>query len=92
MRTRITIVTTPVCHYREEVRQTLDTLARDYPFDVREVPLDSAEGHALVNEHRPAIMPLVLVDDVYLSEGPLARRSLEGLLLARRETAPVGAR
>lgn len=92
MRTRITIVMPPVCHYREEVRQALDALARDYPFEVREVPLDSAEGHALVDEHRPAMMPLVLVDDVYLSEGPLARRSLEGLLLARGEAAPAGTR
>ncbi|GAA1636107.1 glutaredoxin [Georgenia ruanii] len=90
MTTRITIVTTPVCHFQEEVRQTLDALARDYPLEVREVALDSREGHALVNAHRPAMMPLVLVDDVYLSEGPLARRSLEGLLLARHEAVPAG--
>ena len=73
------------------MRQALDALARDYPLRVREVPVDSLEGHALVNAHRPAMMPLVLVDDVYLSEGPLARQSLENRL-ARGEAAPAAAR
>lgn len=73
---RITVVSTPACHFCEDADQALQELARDFAMEVSHVALDSAEGRRLVAVHRPAMSPLVLLEGAYFSSGRLPRKKL----------------
>lgn len=78
----VTVVTGHVCPLYAEVLQTLDEVSKKFPLKIREVLVGSTEADDLIEEHAPAMLPLVLVDGVYLSEGPLPRAELERILAA----------
>ncbi|HEX6208189.1 MAG TPA: glutaredoxin [Actinomycetota bacterium] len=77
------MVTAPGCHLCADAREALATLARQFPLEVREVGASSPEGLTLVAKHRPALQPLVLVDEVFFSAGRLPRRKLRRRLERR---------
>ncbi|HEX7805706.1 MAG TPA: glutaredoxin [Cellulomonas sp.] len=85
----VTVVHAEACHYCDEAERELAALAEQFALAVRVVPLDSVEGRGLVDLHRPAMNPLVLVDGAYFSSGRLPRKKLTRLLTAGA-SAPVG--
>lgn len=85
----VTVVHAEACHFCDEAERELTSLAKQFPLAVRLVPIDSVEGRSLVDLHRPAMNPLVLVDGAYFSSGRLPRKKLARLLDA---SAPAPAR
>ena len=85
----VTVVTGHVCPLYAEVLHTLDEVGGTFPLKIREVLVGSTEADNLIEEHAPAMLPLVLVDGVYLSEGPIPRAELEHVLAARTEPTPA---
>jgi hypothetical protein len=79
----ITLVHAPACHLCADAQTALAELGGQFPIDVDLVLADSAAGRTLVDAHRPAMFPLVLVDGVFLSAGRLPRGKLRALLAAR---------
>lgn len=79
----ITVVHTPACHFCADAHEALDEVAREFSVQVELVPGDSDAGQALLQEHRPALFPLVLVDGAYFSQGRLPRRKLRSRLAGR---------
>lgn len=75
------VVTSPACHLCEDA---LDVLSDAAPaVVVRTVDIRSDEGRALIERHRPALTPLVLVDGAPFSVGRLSRGKLHQLLAGR---------
>lgn len=88
--TQITVVTAPGCHFCEDAEEVLSRLDRQgHGVQIHLVEATSAEGAALLAEHRPAMNPLVLVDGQYFSAGRLPRRKLEAHLLQRARSPRV---
>lgn len=72
------VVTAPSCHLCEDA---LGVLREWEPaLQVRAVDIRSEEGRALVERHRPALTPLVLIDGRLFSAGRLSRGKLRRLL------------
>lgn len=88
---RVTVVTSPACHFCQDAQAALADLARSRPLAVRVVAADSGEGQALVGAHGAGMFPLVLVDGVFFAAGRLPRRKLARVLDARAG-ARAGAR
>lgn len=86
----ITVVESEGCHFCADARQVLNDFSTSYPLRISTVPMTSDPGRALVQEHRPALSPLVLVDGEFFSQGRLPRRKL-AKLLAQRLGAPAAA-
>ena len=80
---RVTVVHAPACHFCDDAGRALAELADGWPLVVHVVELESPEGAQLVQRHRPAMNPLVLVDGEYFSSGRLPRKKLVRLLTAR---------
>ena len=74
--TAITLVHSTACHFCDEAEDVLAELGEQYAIDVTLLAAESAAGAALLAEHRPAMYPLVLVDDAYFSNGRLSRKKL----------------
>ncbi|NMM16788.1 MAG: glutaredoxin [Cellulomonas sp.] len=87
----VTVVHAEACHFCDEAERELTSLAEQFALAVRLVPLDSVEGWSLVDLHRPAMNPLVLVDGAYFSSGRLPRKKLARLLAARASAAGLDA-
>ncbi|GIG30740.1 glutaredoxin [Cellulomonas marina] len=79
----VTVVHAPACHFCHDAEEALAAMARDVPLVVRSVGIDTDEGRALVAEHRPAMNPLVLLDDQFFSAGRLPRKKLSRTLAGR---------
>ena len=81
---RITLVTAPGCHFCADADAAITELTEaGYPLTLETVEANSARGLDLIALHRPAMNPLVLVDDRYFSAGRLPRRKLKALLETR---------
>jgi hypothetical protein len=88
---RITVVDAPGCHLCEDAREVLTAMTRaGHRLQVRTIGVGSPEGRALMQHHRAALSPLVLVDGNFFSHGRLPRRKL-GRLLESRTSAPAHA-
>ncbi len=87
---RVTLVTAPACHFCEDARAALETLAQQYPLAAEETAADSPAGQALLHEHGTGMFPLVLVDGDFFAAGRLPRRKLARLLAARGAAAAAG--
>jgi hypothetical protein len=85
----VTVVTGRVCPLYGDVLRILDEVGEQHPLKVREVLVGSIEADALIDEHAPAMLPLVLLDGTFLSEGPLPRAELESRLAASESAALV---
>lgn len=82
--TRITLVTAPGCHFCADAATAVTELTEaGHPLALETVEATSARGLELIALHRPAMNPLVLVDDRYFSAGRLPRRKLKALLESR---------
>lgn len=86
----MTIVRAQGCHFCDDAERVVLALAERYPVDLRLVEMKSPAGLALVAVHRPAMNPLVLLDDVYFSAGRLPRLKLAALLVERAARSSVG--
>lgn len=86
---RITVVTAPACHFCRDALDALDDLGRDFRLQIVELDARTADGSALMQRHRAAMSPLVLLDDVFLSAGRLPRNKLRKHLAARASQAAV---
>lgn len=73
----ITLVVAPACHLCEDAKSTLAGLAQSYPITVHVVSIGTEAGHALMQQYRAPMSPLVLLDGQYFSSGRLPRRKLE---------------
>lgn len=88
---RVTVVHSPASHFCEDADAALEALSETYLLAVERVDIRTPAGQALVRAHRPAMSPLVLVDDTFFSSGRLPRKKLVRLLERRLAgTAPVG--
>ncbi|KQY47971.1 glutaredoxin family protein [Cellulomonas sp. Root137] len=89
---RITVVKKAACQLCDQANAVLAELAMDHPIEVNVLDAQSEVGRYLVARHRPPLAPLVLVDDVYFSAGPLPRRKLERTLtvLSTRDASVAG--
>lgn len=76
----VTLVHTSGCHFCDDAATALSALAAEFPLTVDAIDVTDARGAALAHRHRPALFPLVLVDDVFFSAGRLPRRKLRQLL------------
>ena len=79
----VTVVHASACHFCDDAGRALAELADSWPLVVHVVELESTEGTRLVQRHRPAMNPLVLVDGEYFSSGRLPRKKLVKLLAGR---------
>ena len=87
---RVTVVTSPACHFCDDAREALRGLAREYPLTVEETAAGSPAGQALLRQHGTGMFPLVLVDGAFFAAGRLPRRKLARLLAARGAAATAG--
>lgn len=77
---QVTIVESEGCHFCVAAGEALAEAAARYPLAVRTIDARSAEGQALLQEHRATMSPLVLLDGSFFSHGRLPRRKLAKLL------------
>jgi alkyl hydroperoxide reductase subunit AhpF len=90
--TTLTVVSSPACHFCDDADRALRLLAEQFAFAVARVALDSPEGRRLVEEHRPSMTPLVLVDGEFFSSGWMSRRKLAARLTATGAARPERSR
>jgi glutaredoxin len=76
----ITLVHAPACHFCADAQKALAELGQQFPITVELVEAESPVGAALIEEHRPALFPLVLLDGEFFSTGRLPRRKLRAVL------------
>lgn len=76
----VVVLTSDACHLCDDALDALRELAPEHGLWIREIPMDSPEGLALVRQHRPAMPPAVLVDGALFSVGRLPRKKLRKLL------------
>lgn len=80
---RVTVVEAEACHFCEDASKALQELKVLYPLEMRIINVRDAIGAGLMQEHRAAMSPLILVDDEFFSQGRLPRAKLRKLLAAR---------
>ena len=73
---RLTLVTSPGCHFCEDADHVLAPLVAAGLIEFGKLAAESPEGERLVSDHRPALLPLVLLDGDFFSAGRLPRRKL----------------
>ncbi len=86
-RPRITLVESPACHFCQDARQAIDEIGREHPLELEIRDVRSTEGASLMQIHRAAMSPLVLLDGEFVSSGRLSRGKLRKLLSAREVVA-----
>lgn len=70
----VTLVEARACHFCEAARGVIDRVAEDFPLDLTVVSSRSERGVALVQRHRASMLPLVLVEDRFVSNGRLSEK------------------
>lgn len=83
----LTVVEAEACHFCHDAREALDGLASRYPLDITSIDARDPLGIELMQEHRAAMNPLVLVDGAFFSQGRLPRGKLQRLLNERATSA-----
>ncbi len=79
----ITVVEAEACHFCHDARMALDELTADYPLRIRTLDMREPAGFQLMQEHRAALSPLILIDGAFFSQGRLPRGKIKQLLEAR---------
>ena len=74
------MVTSPGCHFCEDARVALATLADQGSVTLTVIDAETPDGESLIRLHRPALFPLVLIEGDYFSAGRLPRRKLAATL------------
>lgn len=75
-----TLAHSPACPVCAEAVQALTELELLYPLRLDVVDVRSDRGRSLMDWHRPATGPLLLLDGKYFSAGPLPRQELTATL------------
>ncbi len=83
----ITLLTQEQCRFCDLAKEILERVGRDYPLQVREVDLATAEGQRLANAVGVLFAPGVLLDGEAFSYGRLSERKLRRELDRRSTTA-----
>ncbi len=78
--TQVLVLTSVGCHLCEDAKEGLTELASEYPMEIREVDLASAEGASLAERYHPPLPPAVIVNDNLFSSGRLPRRKMRKML------------
>ncbi|HZJ47676.1 MAG TPA: glutaredoxin family protein [Acidimicrobiia bacterium] len=81
---RVTLVTSPGCHYCGDAREVLERVAADLPLDVHEIDLASPDGAAAQQKWRAPYPPLVLLDGELFGYGRISERKLRKTLSVER--------
>ena len=74
------MITSSGCHFREDAHVALATLADQGSIALTVIDAETPDGESLIGRHRPALFPLVLLDDDFFSAGRLPRRKLAATL------------
>ena len=80
----VTLLVTTGCQYCEDARAELTARADRGELELDIVSVESAYGRVLQTTHRPAMVPLVLIDGERFSVGRLPRRKLDRSIARRR--------
>jgi glutaredoxin len=80
---QVTLVTSPACHFCHDAETALAEIGKELPLSITRLDLRSPEGSELVQRHRAAMSPLVLIDGQFVSAGRLPRGKIRSLLAAR---------
>ncbi len=88
----ITLLTQPHCTFCDRAKEILDRLGREYPLQVREVDLASAEGQRLAATVGVLFAPGVLIDGEAFCYGRISERKLRWALDRRVDTEQSGDR
>lgn len=83
----ITLLTQAHCTFCDLAKEVLDRVGQEYPLQVREVDLTSAEGQRLATTVGVLFAPGVLLDGAAFSSGRLSERKLRRALDRRSATA-----
>lgn len=86
---RVTLVTTPACHFCHDAETALAEIGEEFPLSITRLDLRSPEGSALVQRHRAVMSPLVLIDGQFVSAGRLPRGKVRSLLTARTHRTEI---
>ncbi|MQA13486.1 MAG: thioredoxin family protein [Pseudonocardiaceae bacterium] len=76
----ITLLTQEQCRFCDLAKEILDRVGHDYPLQVREVDLATAEGQRLATAVGVLFPPGVLLDEGAFSYGRLSERKLRRVL------------
>ncbi|MEI2641794.1 MAG: thioredoxin family protein [Candidatus Nanopelagicales bacterium] len=76
---RITVVQAPGCHFCADAQRVLTDFAEPRGIDIELLDARDPRGTALMQEHRVAMSPLVLVDGQFFSQGRVPRGKLRAL-------------
>ncbi|TFC89987.1 thioredoxin family protein [Cryobacterium sp. TMT4-31] len=72
----VTVLTQEACPSCVNAKNTLAQLADEYPFNIVEIPLASAEGRDLANRVGIVFAPGILIDGELFSYGRLSEKKL----------------
>ena len=87
--TRVTLLTQADCGYCDHAKTVLSRVGQDFPLEVTQVSLDSAEGRALATRHGVLFAPGILLDGNGFGYGRLSERRLRKAL-SRLSSAQPG--
>ncbi len=85
--TTITLLTQPACTSCEQAKEVLARLALEYPLQINEIGLATAEGLALSARHGVVFAPGILLDGDMFSYGRLPEKKLRRALSQRHPAA-----
>jgi glutaredoxin len=88
---RITVVTSPACHFCHDALEALQVLGQEFPLEVTELDVRDPLGRDLVARHGAGMSPLVLLDDQFVSAGRMPRGKVRRML-SKRAASLAGAR
>ena len=80
---QVTMVEAEACHFCADAHETLDAFAARYPIALTSLDARDPVGIALMQEHRAAMSPLILIDGEFFSQGRLPRGKFQRLLEQR---------
>lgn len=86
-RIEVTVVEAEACHFCADAHEALSGFAARYPIALTTIDARGSRGMELMQEHRAAMSPLVLVDGEFFSQGRLPRGKFQQLLEKRTAAA-----
>ena len=82
----VVVIEGDACHLCEDARGVLESRAEELNLSVAYMSAASEAGRRLIEQHRPPMFPMVIVEGELLGWGRLSRRKLERRVRALRAT------
>lgn len=79
----VVVVSSADCRLCERAKEALGRVGKDYPLQVREVPLATPEGRRVALESGAPFPPVILLDGLLFSYGRLSERKLRKAMASR---------